>query len=970
MLIERAAWSDEEARRTGELARRLVGAVRSERSRGGVDAFMREYGLSNEEGVILLCLAEALLRIPDSETADKLIAEKIGEGQWYRHLGQSDSTFVNASTFGLMLTGRVVGFGRAEGQSPLDTLKRMVARSGEGVIRQALRRAVKLLGDQFVLGRNIETALKRAEAYERKGYRLSYDMLGEAARTETDAKRYFERYLHAIERVGVRAGNFTATHPDALMARPNISVKLSALHPRFEPGKEQRLEDELYPRLLTLVRAARQHGVSVTIDAEEQDRLDLELAAFAAMLQNPALDGWQGLGIAVQTYSRRALPVLRWLRRVSEATGKRIPVRIVKGAYWDSEIKWAQEKGLDDYPVLTRKPHTDLSFLAAVRYVLAAPEAFYPALATHNAQSLAAVHVAAGNARFEFQRLHGMGDALYGEVVGDGKLGRNARIYAPVGEHEDLLAYLVRRLLENGANSSFVHQIADDTTSIEQIVADPVATLARQWTEGGKPVATNVSKLPAPRDILLPTRRVAEGLSLAEPATRASLVAEVATALGQPFEAAPIIDGKIVKGEAAPHVALCPHDRRQRIGSVHVADAQSVDRAIDVASRAAHRWDMTPPERRADVLDAAAAMLLRDRAKLIAIIVRETGRTLDNAHGEVREAGDFLRYYASEARRRLSAPVPLAGPTGETNTLALRARGPVAAISPWNFPLAIFIGQIAAALAAGNPVLAKPAEQSPLTAHLAVTILHEAGVPTDCLQLLPGTGEVGQTLVKDARVRAVVFTGSIETAWAIQKSLAARRGAIVPFIAETGGINAMIADSTALPEQVVRDAAASLAPIFERDEVEMQIRVEDRLDPVRADADRLIQVIINLVSNAEKFCRKPGGRVIIAVRRDGDMARVSVIDNGPGIPDAEKEAIFDKFYQVRANNQLDANPLGMAGTGLGLAISERIVVQFGGRIWVEATSSAGSTFAFTVPLSATSGQRTEAAHGELEPAGE
>ncbi len=810
MLIERAAWSEEDSRRTGELARRLVDAVRTNRSRyGGVDAFMREYGLSSEEGVILLCIAEALLRIPDADTADKLIAEKVGEGQWYRHLGHSDSAFVNASTFGLMLTGGVVRLGGADGGSPLDVLKRLVARTGEGVIRQALRQAVKLLGDQFVLGRDIATALKRAQAYESQGYRISYDMLGEAARTEADAKRYFERYMHAIERIGARAGKLASSHPDALMERPNISVKLSALHARFEPGKEARLEEELNPRLLTLLRAARDNGIAVTIDAEEQDRLDIELAAFAAMLENPALDGWQGLGIAVQTYSRRAVPVLRWLRRAGEATGKRIPVRLVKGAYWDSEIKWAQEKGLEDYPVLTRKGHTDLSFLAAARYVLAAPDAFYPAIATHNAQSLAAVHVAAGNAKFEFQRLHGMGEALYAEVVGAGKLGRNARIYAPVGEHEDLLAYLVRRLLENGANSSFVHQIADETASVEAIVDDPVARIARAWTEGGKQRIASASPLPLPRDILLPARRSAEGVSLAEPATRAALLADVNAALEKPFVAMPVVDGKAVRPPTAPLTSLCPHDRRQRIGEVHASDAAIVERALDSAANAAHRWDMTPADKRADVLDAAARMLIRDRASLIAVIVRETGRTLGNAEAEVREAVDFLRYYAAEARTRLAGPQRLAGPTGETNMLSLRARGPIAAISPWNFPLAIFVGQIAAALAAGNPVLAKPAEQSPLTAHLAVTILHEAGVPGDCLHLLPGGGEVGQHLVADQRVKGILFTGSIETAWSIQTALAKRRGALVPFIAETGGVNAMIADSTALPEQVVRDAVRS-----------------------------------------------------------------------------------------------------------------------------------------------------------------
>ncbi len=811
MLVERAAYTEDEARRTAEIARRLVVAMRSgQGSAGGVDAFMREYGLSSEEGVILLCLAEALLRIPDADTADKLIAEKIGEGQWARHLGASASTFVNASTFGLMLTGKVVRFGSADGVSPLDTIKRMVARSGEGVIRQALRRAVKLLGDQFVLGRSIEQAIRRAASWEAKGYRLSYDMLGEAARSDADAKRYFDRYMHAIEAVGAAAGRFAGgSHADALTARPNISVKLSAIHPRFEPGKERRLTDELEPRLLTLARAARERGVTITIDAEEQDRLDIELKSFAATLANPALDGWQGLGIAVQAYSRRAMPVLRWLRQISEATSKRIPVRLVKGAYWDSEIKWAQERGLADYPVLTRKAHTDLSYLAAARYLLAYREAFYPALATHNAQSLAAVHVIAGAAPFEFQRLHGMGEALYAEVVGEGKLGRQARIYAPVGEHEDLLAYLVRRLLENGANSSFVHRMSDAATTVDEIVADPVQALATEWTDGGKARIEASLRLPRPRNILLPARDVAEGLAIAEPAVRDGLLGDVRAALQkQPFTAAPIIGGA-VDASAPARLALCPHDRRERLGEVHVANAAQVEAALAKATAAAHSWDMTPSARRAEVLDAAARMFVRDRAKLIALIVRETGRTFENAHAEVREAVDFLRYYASEARRTLGEPLRLPGPTGEVNTLSLRGRGPIAAISPWNFPLAIFTGQIAAALAAGNPVVAKPAEQSPLVAHAAVLLMHEAGVPPDCLHLLPGAGDIGAMLVGDKRIKGVVFTGSVETAWSIQRALAGRRGALVPFIAETGGVNAMIADSSALAEQVVRDCVRS-----------------------------------------------------------------------------------------------------------------------------------------------------------------
>ena len=809
-LIERAAWTEDEARRTGELALRLVNAVRGASVHGrGFDAFMSEYGLSSEEGVILMCVAEALLRIPDAETADRLIADKIGDGQWAKHLGHSGSFFVNASTFGLMLTGGVVKLGEAAGRSPVDAVKRLVARSGEGVIRQALRRAVKLMGEQFVIGANIDKAISRARALEARGYRISYDMLGEAARSEADAKRYYDRYAAAIEAIGKAAGPMQSDHADVLMTRPNISVKLSALHARVEPGKEERLRAELYPRLVTLLRAARERGIGVMIDAEEQDRLDLELEVFGQMLANPALAGWQGLGIAVQAYSKRSIPVLRWLRRVSQTTGKRIPVRLVKGAYWDSEIKWAQERGLADYPVLTRKAHTDLSFMAAVRYMLSDQNAFYPAFATHNAQSLAAVHIAGGNAKFELQRLYGMGDALYAEVMGPAALGRPCRIYAPVGEHADLLSYLVRRLLENGANSSFVHQLADPGIAASDIIADPVAELTQTWAEAGRSRVQEQTHLVKPRDILKPERAVAEGLALSEPAVRAGLLAEMSAAISGGFNAVPIVDGREIAEAGEPHLAICPHDRRERIGTVSFASRESVQRAIDSASRAAHRWDMTPVAVRADILEATAAMFMRDRARLMAVMVRETGKTLENAQADLREAVDFLRYYAQAARGTFTAPQLLKGPTGERNTLALRARGPMAAISPWNFPLAIFTGQVAAALVAGNPVLAKPAEQSPITAWLAVRLMHEAGVPVDCLHLLPGGGEIGAALVRDARIKGVLFTGSNETAWTIQKALAERRGAIVPFIAETGGINAMIADSTALPEQVVRDAVRS-----------------------------------------------------------------------------------------------------------------------------------------------------------------
>jgi RHH-type proline utilization regulon transcriptional repressor/proline dehydrogenase/delta 1-pyrroline-5-carboxylate dehydrogenase len=805
-LIERAIFGEDERRRIADLARRLVHAARAGRHKfSGIDAFMLEYGLTSEEGVILMCLAEALLRIPDAETADKLIAEKIGGGHWEKHLGRSDSLFVNASTWGLMLTGQIVKLRDVHNERPTSLLKRMVVRSGEPVIRQALRQAMRILGNQFVLGRTIEEALGRAESFQEKGYLFSYDMLGEAAKTAADAERYFQRYMLAADAVGRHAGPLTSQHPDALMARPSLSVKLSAIHPRFEPGKEERLERELLPRIIELAAAARARGIGLTIDAEEQDRLDVSLELFARALIDPKLEGWHGLGLAVQAYGKRAIPVLRWLRRLANRTGKRLPVRLVKGAYWDSEIKWAQERGYVDYPVFTRKLHTDVSYLACMRLLLSDPQAFYPQFATHNAHTLAAAYVAAGDVPYEFQRLHGMGEALYEEVVGRSKLNRPCRVYAPVGGHEDLLAYLVRRLLENGANTSFVNRLADEEAPVADIIRDPVEVAE---SEREMPPEARPPGLPLPRDIFLPGRLNSIGLPLSEPTVRAGLQDEMRTALEAPFAVGPIVDGEMPAG-GDEIVATCPHDRREELGTVRMSTPEMIEGAIVSACAAAHDWDLRGGPARAEILEKAADLLERDRARLMAVIVREAGKTLENAQSDVREAVDFLRYYASEARRLFSGPIELPGPTGERNTLELRGRGPFACISPWNFPIAIFTGQVAAALAAGNPVLAKPAEQTPITAFLTTKLLHEAGVPPGVLHLLPGAGDVGAMLVKDRRVQGVAFTGSNEAAWHIQRALADRRSAIVPFIAETGGMNAMIADSSALPEQVVRDAVRS-----------------------------------------------------------------------------------------------------------------------------------------------------------------
>jgi RHH-type proline utilization regulon transcriptional repressor/proline dehydrogenase/delta 1-pyrroline-5-carboxylate dehydrogenase len=804
-LIERAFFAEDERRRIADVARRLVLTARAEKgNHTGVDAFMHEYGLATDEGVILMCLAEALLRIPDSETANAFIADKISGGAWDKHLGHSDSMFVNASTWGLMLTGRIVKLREAKGANPLQAMKRLVARSGEPTIRLAVRQAVRLLGEQFVLGATIESALSRARSFEEKGYRFSYDMLGEAARSEQDAERYFQRYMAAIDAVGAHAAPFTATNADAIFDRPSISVKLSALHPRFEPGKEKRLRSELAPLLLTLARAARAKGLGLTIDAEEQDRLDVTAELFGETLINPQLEGWNGLGIAVQAYGKRAIPLLRWLRRIAGQTGKRIPIRLVKGAYWDSEIKWAQERGLEDYPVFSRKLHTDVSYLAAMRLLISEPEAFYPQFATHNAHTIASASVAGGAIEYEYQRLHGMGEALYEQIVTSGQFDRPCRIYAPVGGHEDLLGYLVRRLLENGANTSFVNRLGNDEMSVSEIIADPVEIADREYMSGQRPAL-----ITRPRDIFLPERKNSNGLPLTETNIRQTLVADIAKALKTPFAAGPIVSGNITAGGDAASFVVSPHDHRERIGTVRIATPQNLDEALASARNAAARWERTEAGERARILETAADLFEKERATLMAVLIREAGKTLEAAQVELRETVDYLRYYAIEARRLFSGPVQLRGPTGEENTLTLRGRGPFACISPWNFPIAIFTGQIAAALAAGNPVVAKPAEQTPIAGFLAVKLLHEAGVPRDVLHLVTGGGKLGEALVKDARIQGVAFTGSSETAWAIQRALADRRGAIIPFIAETGGINAMIADSSALPEQVIRDAVRS-----------------------------------------------------------------------------------------------------------------------------------------------------------------
>jgi len=777
----------------------LVNAVRGAKPSGsGLDAFLREYHLGSREGVILMCLAEALLRIPDAETADRLISDKIPSGDWEDHLGDSDSLFVNASTWGLMLTGRIVDVDRAEMGSIRSWFGRLTSRLSEPVARTALRQAMRILGHQFVMGRNIEEALQRTEGSRERAYRYSFDMLGESALTSHDAEKYFEKYRAAILEVGREA------RPDQdITARHSISVKLSALHPRYELAQKDRVMTELVPRLHALVRLARESGIGLTVDAEEAERLELSLLLIDSVLTSDLLNGYAGFGLAVQAYQRRAYNVLEWLAARARLHKRKITVRLVKGAYWDSEIKRAQERGLSSYPVFTRKPSTDASYLACARLLATTRDVIYPQFATHNAQTVAFVAEVFGNAAgsFEFQRLHGMGEELYSQVIAPDQGGHACRVYAPVGPHEDLLPYLVRRLLENGANTSFVNRIVDARLPAEAVVTDPIGQVDA-YTEVPHP------RIVDPPRIYGGDRMNSTGVNFADGAELRAIKAACEAASAKPWHATALIDGKAGSGETI-HLVNPANELRQ-VGTITQATAADAERAVASAHRAQPAWDSLGADKRAAILLKAADAFEANRAQFLARCTLEAGKTLSDGVAEVREAVDFLRYYASQARAEFGGEKVLVGPTGERNSLRLRGRGVFACISPWNFPLAIFTGQIAAALAAGNAVIAKPAEQTPLTAALAIQLLHAAGVPAEVLQFLPGDGgTVGAAITRDPRIAGVAFTGSTDTARLIERSLAARNGSIATLIAETGGLNAMIVDSSALAEQVVLDAVAS-----------------------------------------------------------------------------------------------------------------------------------------------------------------
>jgi RHH-type proline utilization regulon transcriptional repressor/proline dehydrogenase/delta 1-pyrroline-5-carboxylate dehydrogenase len=868
-LIAMAAANPHEARRIEALAHSVVIQLRAKTRSTGVEGLIHEYSLSSQEGVALMCLAEALLRIPDAATRDALIRDKLAPGDWRAHLGHSPSLFVNAATWGLVLTGRLVTTTSEQGLSA--ALTRLIARSGEPIIRRGVDVAMRLMGEQFVTGRTIEEAIGNSREREARGFTFSYDMLGEAAMNAKDAASYLDEYERAVHVIG------KASRRRGIYEGPGISIKLSALHPRYQRIKRARAMNELLPRIKGLAALAKSYDIGLNIDAEEADRLDLSLDLLEALCLDPELKGWNGLGFVIQAYGKRCVFLIDWLVDLARRSGRRLMIRLVKGAYWDSEIKRAQVDGLDGFPVFTRKVHTDVSYLASARKLLAAPDAVFPQFATHNAQTLASVLVFAGpnfyRGQYEFQCLHGMGEPLYEEVVGRDKLDRPCRVYAPVGSHETLLAYLVRRLLENGANTSFVNRIADASVPIDDLVADPVA-VARAI----QPIGAPHDKIAAPRDLYAPDRLNSRGLDFSNEQRLAKLANGLAASAETAWRAFP--PGAAVDDPGEP--VLNPADRTDVVGFARHARADEIAEAIGAGDRAAPALAAIPPSERAAALRRAADLIEAENDRLVGLIVREAGKSYANAVAEVREAADFLRYYAHEAARTFSpgSPAPL---------------GLVVCISPWNFPLAIFTGQIAAALAAGNSVIAKPAEETPLIAAEAVRLMHQAGVPPDGLQLIPGAGEVGAALVADPRVQGVVFTGSTPVARLIEKELAGRltrRGAPLALIAETGGLNAMVVDSSALAEQVVADVVSSA--FDSAGQRCSALRILCLQDDV---ADRILAMLRGAMAELEV----------------GDPRKLSV-DVGPVITAEAREMIVAHIEAMSGRgHEVTQTPLGEAG---------------------------------------------------------
>ena len=919
-LLARLDLSDTARAKIAQDGARYVERVRKETSPSMMEAFLAEYGLSTEEGVGLMCLAEALLRVPDAETIDDLIHDKIEPSDWGSHLGHSSSSLVNASTWALMLTGRVLD---DDPKRPAAALRGLIRRMGEPVVRTAVGQSMRILGRQFVLGQTISEGMKNARELEKKGYTYSYDMLGEAARTDADALRYKAAYAEAIAAIAAQAKG-------DVRSSPGISVKLSALHPRYEYTHKDTVMAELLPRARELARQAARANIGFNIDAEEQDRLDLSLDVITALLEDPELAGWDGFGVVVQAYGSRAAPVIEYLHELAERLDRKIMIRLVKGAYWDTEIKLAQELGVDRFPVFTRKVNTDVSFMACARLLMDRRDRIYPQFATHNAHTCAAVIAMAGNDKegFEFQRLHGMGESLHG-IVKDAE-GTRCRIYAPVGAHRDLLAYLVRRLLENGANSSFVNQIVDDGIPAEEIARDPVTEVERLGDE----IANPTIRLPG--DLFAPDRRNSKGFRVNEPASILPLLAAREDFADATWTARPML-----AGDPAPQgpgrEARSPADPDRVVGTVHEATADEVTAALDSAEAACADWAATPVAERAGILRKTADLYEENCAELTAIATREAGKTVLDGIAEVREAVDFLRYYANEAERLEDED-----PGG--------ARGVFVCISPWNFPLAIFTGQIAAALVAGNAVLAKPAEQTPLIAARAVALMRQAGLPEGALQLLPGDGPtVGGPLTSDPRIAGVCFTGSTEVAQIIHKALAENAGPEAVLIAETGGLNAMIVDSTALTEQAVRDILISsfqsagqrcsaLRMLYVQEEarerlLDMLYGAMDALsigDPWSPDID--VSPVIDAQAqeeiNAYTDAQDAAGRCLKTVEppQGGTYARPAVIAVD-GIADLEKEVFgpvlhVASFKAAQIDQVVDA--INARGYGLTFGLHTRI----------------------------------------------
>ncbi|QNL19469.1 bifunctional proline dehydrogenase/L-glutamate gamma-semialdehyde dehydrogenase PutA [Hyphobacterium sp. CCMP332] len=793
-LAGKIGFSDEDRAEARREAIDLVKRARvSTKVAGLMESFLQEFGLSNKEGLALMCLAEALLRVPDAETVDKLIAERISSGEWGGHIGKSEHWLVNASTLGLMLTGSVVGVDREAKKNPGIYMKRLTQRLGEPVIRAATMQAMKILGEQFVLGRTIKEAIKRG--HKTDGRLHSFDMLGEGARTHADAARYHSRYLEAIATVGKNRGDGPIELVDG------VSVKLSALHPRYHAVKAKSVFEELYPLVLEQAEAAKAQNIGLCLDAEETDRLVISLKILERLAREPSLAGWDGLGLAIQAYQKRCAAVIEMIIALGRETGRRFLVRLVKGAYWDTEIKFAQQMGWPDFPVWSTKPATDLNYLACAKLMLTAPDTIYSQFATHNAFTLCAVRLLAQKAgveHYEFQRLHGMGEPLY-KAAQDAYGGHPVRIYAPVGSHEDLLPYLVRRLLENGANTSFVHSFLDKGVPAEDVASGPFDQAD---------IIDRHPFIPMPPRLYGEQRVNSAGVDLSQALVRGRLAraqAELDEKL--PLAAGPIVNGKMYENEPFKHAS--PINQHEIVSIISNADDEMIETAFEAAEDAHRRWDKLGGPARAEILRAMGDALEADTDRLIAIMTREGGKTLADGVAEVREAVDFCRYYANEAETKFAGPVRLPGPAGETNHLELHGRGVFVCISPWNFPLAIFTGQLAAALAAGNAVVAKPAEQTPLIACEAVKLFQNAGLPKDVLHLITGDGRAGAALVNDPRTGGVCFTGSTEVARIINKSLSEKDGPIVPFIAETGGLNGMFVDTSALKEQVIDDAIIS-----------------------------------------------------------------------------------------------------------------------------------------------------------------